>query len=225
MAQPLGQPAANREAQDEAARRSCREDHERSGSREKAEPKQYRTSASRTYHRSINLIVGAAVPHGQVALFSAAAAQRPVIPGTGGALRISTMSLDAKGAAALALHRFGLGPRAGSIAAIASDPRGALLAELDKPGAGQIADTEHADGAAGRAPRLQLQPGTAGEAHRVAHQRGAAQGRHRGDDSDGAAEAGRRRHDGACRSPPPRRSPIRRSRTSIAKSRRASTPR
>jgi len=48
------------------------------------------------------------------------------------------MSLDANGAAALALHRFGLGPRAGSIAAIASDPRGALLAELDQPGAGQI---------------------------------------------------------------------------------------
>jgi uncharacterized protein (DUF1800 family) len=47
------------------------------------------------------------------------------------------MSLDAKAAAALALHRFGLGPRAGSIAAIASDPRGALLAELDRPGAGQ----------------------------------------------------------------------------------------
>jgi uncharacterized protein (DUF1800 family) len=47
------------------------------------------------------------------------------------------MSLDAKGVAALALHRFGLGPRAGSIAAIAADPRGALLAELDKPGAGQ----------------------------------------------------------------------------------------
>ncbi len=50
------------------------------------------------------------------------------------------MALDAKGAAALALHRFGLGPRAGSIAAIASDPRGALLAEIDKPGAGQITD-------------------------------------------------------------------------------------
>src|SRR5436305_2721927 len=50
------------------------------------------------------------------------------------------MSLDAKGAAALALHRFGLGPRAGSIAAIASDPRGALLAEIEKPAAGQIAD-------------------------------------------------------------------------------------
>ena len=49
------------------------------------------------------------------------------------------MSLDPKYSAALALHRFGLGPRRGSIAAIASDPRGALLAELDRPGIGQIA--------------------------------------------------------------------------------------
>ena len=44
------------------------------------------------------------------------------------------MALDAKAEAALALFRFGLGPRAGSIAAIASDPRGALLAELDGAG-------------------------------------------------------------------------------------------
>jgi uncharacterized protein (DUF1800 family) len=49
-----------------------------------------------------------------------------------------TMTLDPKAAAALALHRFGLGPRAGSIAAIVSDPRAALLAELDRPGAGQV---------------------------------------------------------------------------------------
>ena len=42
-------------------------------------------------------------------------------------------------AAALALHRFGLGPRAGAIDALASDPRGALMAELDQPGAGLIA--------------------------------------------------------------------------------------
>ncbi len=42
--------------------------------------------------------------------------------------------------AALALHRFGFGPRAGSIAAIASDPQGALAAELDRPNAGQIVD-------------------------------------------------------------------------------------
>src|SRR5262245_28939406 len=40
--------------------------------------------------------------------------------------------------AAFALHRFGLGPRPGSIAAIASDTRGALLAELDRPGIGRI---------------------------------------------------------------------------------------
>jgi len=51
------------------------------------------------------------------------------------------MALDPKATAALALHRFGLGPRAGQIAALASDPRGALLAELDKPDAGRIAGT------------------------------------------------------------------------------------
>jgi uncharacterized protein (DUF1800 family) len=52
------------------------------------------------------------------------------------------MALDPKAEAALALHRFGLGPRAGSVAAIASDPRGALLAELDRAGAGRIAGTD-----------------------------------------------------------------------------------
>ncbi len=40
--------------------------------------------------------------------------------------------------AALALHRFGFGPRTGSIEEIAADPRGALIAELDRPGAGRI---------------------------------------------------------------------------------------
>ena len=49
------------------------------------------------------------------------------------------MTLDPR-EAALALHRFGFGPRAGTIAAIASDPKGALLAELDKPNAGKIPD-------------------------------------------------------------------------------------
>jgi uncharacterized protein (DUF1800 family) len=52
------------------------------------------------------------------------------------------MALDPQTEAALALHRFGLGPRAGAIARIASDPRGALLADLDRPGAGAIADPE-----------------------------------------------------------------------------------
>ena len=44
--------------------------------------------------------------------------------------------------AALALHRFGFGPRAGSITAIAPDPQGALLAELEQPKAGQIANAD-----------------------------------------------------------------------------------
>jgi uncharacterized protein (DUF1800 family) len=50
------------------------------------------------------------------------------------------MALDPKGAA-LALHRFGFGPRSGLIQAIASDPRGALIAELERPNAGQIVDS------------------------------------------------------------------------------------
>jgi uncharacterized protein (DUF1800 family) len=41
-------------------------------------------------------------------------------------------------AAALALHRFGFGPSAGQIEAIAADPRGALLADLDRPSPGML---------------------------------------------------------------------------------------
>ena len=49
------------------------------------------------------------------------------------------MSVNPKAQAALALHRFGLGPVHDSIAAIAEDPRGALLADLERPGAGKLA--------------------------------------------------------------------------------------
>ena len=49
------------------------------------------------------------------------------------------MSSSAKADAVLALHRFGMGPRPGSIAAIESDPRGALIAELERPAATEIA--------------------------------------------------------------------------------------
>ena len=45
---------------------------------------------------------------------------------------------DGNALAALALHRFGLGPRSGSISALANDPRGAVLAELDRPNAGRV---------------------------------------------------------------------------------------
>jgi uncharacterized protein (DUF1800 family) len=51
------------------------------------------------------------------------------------------MALDPK-EAALALHRFGFGPRSGLITAIAADPRGALLAELERPNAGLIANAD-----------------------------------------------------------------------------------
>jgi uncharacterized protein (DUF1800 family) len=50
------------------------------------------------------------------------------------------MTTDGRFEAALALHRFGFGPRVGSIAAIASDPRGALLAELERPAITRVAD-------------------------------------------------------------------------------------
>src|SRR5216683_3060517 len=61
------------------------------------------------------------------------------------------MALDPK-EAALALHRFGFGPRSGSIAAIAADPRGALLAELERPNVGQAATADlPSSGAANRA--------------------------------------------------------------------------
>jgi uncharacterized protein (DUF1800 family) len=46
------------------------------------------------------------------------------------------MASDPKAQAALALHRFGFGPKAGSILSIAADPRGALLADLEKKAAG-----------------------------------------------------------------------------------------
>jgi uncharacterized protein (DUF1800 family) len=54
-------------------------------------------------------------------------------------------------AAALALHRFGLGPLRNSIAAIAADPRGALLEELDRPGAGQLTSALPSSATAARA--------------------------------------------------------------------------
>jgi uncharacterized protein (DUF1800 family) len=52
------------------------------------------------------------------------------------------MALDPHTEATLALHRFGFGPRAGAIDRIAADPRGALLAELEQPAAGTIANAD-----------------------------------------------------------------------------------
>jgi|SRR5579862_366990 len=48
------------------------------------------------------------------------------------------MTTDPKSKAALALHRFGFGPVRDQIAAIADDPRGAVLADLERPVAGRV---------------------------------------------------------------------------------------
>jgi len=56
-----------------------------------------------------------------------------------------------KAAAALALHRFGFGPVGDAIDAIAADPRGALLADLDRPSAGALAADLPSSGQAARA--------------------------------------------------------------------------
>jgi uncharacterized protein (DUF1800 family) len=56
-----------------------------------------------------------------------------------------------KEAAALALHRFGFGPARDSISAIAADPRGALLSDLDRPDAGYLAVKLPSSSAAARA--------------------------------------------------------------------------
>ena len=45
----------------------------------------------------------------------------------------SSLGGAAAAKAVLALNRFGMGPRPGSVEAIAADPRAALLAELDHP--------------------------------------------------------------------------------------------
>jgi uncharacterized protein (DUF1800 family) len=50
------------------------------------------------------------------------------------------MALDPRTEATFALHRFGFGPRAGAVDKMVADPRGALLAELEQPGAGLIAN-------------------------------------------------------------------------------------
>src|SRR6202043_2429804 len=56
------------------------------------------------------------------------------------------MARDPKAEAALALHRFGLGPRIGSLAGVAAGPRGAFLTELDRPGIGRIGDPDLLNG-------------------------------------------------------------------------------
>ncbi len=61
------------------------------------------------------------------------------------------MVADPKSEALFALHRFGFGPRTGSVAAISADPRGALLADLERPGAAELSVNLPSSGEAARA--------------------------------------------------------------------------
>jgi uncharacterized protein (DUF1800 family) len=63
----------------------------------------------------------------------------------------SALTAGGKEAAALALHRFGFGPARDSIAAIADDPRGAVLADLHRAGAARLDVDLPSSGAAARA--------------------------------------------------------------------------
>jgi uncharacterized protein (DUF1800 family) len=86
----------------------------------------------------------------------------------------SELTKDPQHTAALALHRFGLGPRAGAIAAIASDPRGALLAELERPGVGRIANPELMS--AVQASRAAFEARAARQAQRITAERSKKEG-------------------------------------------------
>jgi uncharacterized protein (DUF1800 family) len=55
-----------------------------------------------------------------------------------GFMSVGGKAVSGKQAAALALHRFGFGPVGDQINAIAADPRGALLADLDRPTAAEL---------------------------------------------------------------------------------------
>jgi uncharacterized protein (DUF1800 family) len=111
------------------------------------------------------------------------------------------MALDSKAEAALALNRFGLGPRTGSIAAIASDPRGALIAELDRPSAGRVTNPElMSSGVASRAAfafqqaQRELRRGAKSAPKESQESKGAAK-----DSKDAAAQAPSA---GAAKAPP-----------------------
>jgi uncharacterized protein (DUF1800 family) len=61
------------------------------------------------------------------------------------------MTADPKSEALFALHRFGFGPRAGTAGVIAADPRGALLADIERPNAAALSVKMPSSGEAARA--------------------------------------------------------------------------
>ena len=105
------------------------------------------------------------------------------------------MAQETKSAeAALALHRFGLGPRRNSIAQIASDPRGALIAEIERPGVGRINNPELLGASAAARAALEARaerraPTILAQRAQKENERLAAQGQGTGDDLARKADA------------------------------------
>jgi len=96
------------------------------------------------------------------------------------------MVQESKTEAALALHRFGLGPRPGSLAAIASDPRGALIAELERPRVGRIDNPELLTSA--QASRAAFEARAARRAEAIVAQRAEKERQAGGQDAGAAAQ-------------------------------------
>ena len=83
---------------------------------------------------------------------------------------------DAKLQAAFALHRFGLGPREGSLAAIAADPRGALIADLAQAGRRAPERSRSPHQRRSRPRGVRFSPGAQGGAPRRPRRAGRRQG-------------------------------------------------
>jgi uncharacterized protein (DUF1800 family) len=88
--------------------------------------------------------------------------------------------------AAFALHRFGLGPRPGSTAAIASDPRGAVLAELERPGIGRIDNPDLMTSA--QSSRAAFEAAAARRAQNIVAERARKEAENMAAQAEGAAE-------------------------------------
>jgi uncharacterized protein (DUF1800 family) len=108
--------------------------------------------------------------------------------------------------AALALHRFGLGPRPGSLAAIASDPRGAMLAELERPGIGRIDNPELMSSA--QASRAAFEARAARQAQNIVAERARKQAEQMAQ-AQGMSDEATRMEDAAkpTAAPPPEQTP------------------
>ena len=94
---------------------------------------------------------------------------------------------DATTQAVFALHRFGLGPRAGSLAAMRGDPRGALIADISRPRAAQITAPDLPTSAEAARAAFAFRRAAPGTAPRRPHRAGRREARAAGPRSRGCS--------------------------------------